>query len=161
MLVDRLKLPSNDIPHLGLCVNVCLYLFFSIIFDTFLVFFHDVHFGSVWVNWKYSCGNEVFMLTAGCLWLVAQLTLLPVRCVSPSCFKEPQTEPLLGERIVLWPLLFLLFLWCLEKMYFPFFSGKPVPWSTCCCVTGLLVTVSEMCVQYFVNRSAFETTQIH
>ena len=36
--------------------------------------------------------------------LVAQLTLLPVRYVSPSCFKEPQTEPLLGETIVSLPL---------------------------------------------------------
>lgn len=46
------------------------------------------------------------MVTAQCLWLVAQLTLLPVGCISPSDFKEPQTEPLLGERTVFWPLLF-------------------------------------------------------
>lgn len=34
--------------------------------------------------------------------------LLPVGCVSPSYVKEPQTEPLLGERTVFWPLLFSL-----------------------------------------------------
>lgn len=47
--------------------------------------------------------DDALMPTAGCLWLVAQLTLLPVGWVSLSYFKEPHTEPVLGERIVLWP----------------------------------------------------------
>lgn len=91
------------------------------------------------------------IVTAQCLWLVAQLTLLPVGCLSPSDFKEPQTEPLLGERIVFWPLLFS----CASSSIsvstvemFRLFLGK-VPRSTCCCVTRFLVTVSTLCVQYF------------
>lgn len=36
------------------------------------------------------------------------LTLLPLGCVSPPFFmKEPQTEPLLGERTEFWPLCLL------------------------------------------------------
>lgn len=78
------------------------------------------------------CGNEAFM---------------PVHCVSPSYFKEPQTEPLLGERIVLWPLFFCsAFSMSVSKEMYRFLR-KLVPRSTRCCVTRLLVTVSERCVQ--------------
>ncbi len=41
------------------------------------------------------------------------------------------------------------------------FFGKYAPRPTRCCVTRLLVTVSEMCVQYFVNCGAFEMIKIN
>lgn len=117
------------------------------------------------VTWvQNGCHGNVNKFRAGPLYLEAgSLTLLPVRCiVSPSYFKEPQTEPLLGERIVFWPLFC-----CYSPSYcnsaeICWCYGKCAPWSPCCCVTRRLVMVSAVRFQYIsVLRGGFVTTQGH